>query len=124
MTEPVQNTTIIMGQPSAPQKSMGVAILLAIAFGPIGLLYASVTGGIVMFVVSLIVLPLTLMLGIFITWPACVIWAAIAVNKHREQQAALANQSPQSSTITTTAPVHKPANVVGQKSKEPIPPAQ
>ncbi|CAN0575788.1 unnamed protein product, partial [Laminaria digitata] len=89
MTEPVQNTTIIMGQAGAPQKSMGVAILLAIAFGPIGLLYASVTGGVVMFVVSLIVLPLTFFLGLIITWPACVIWAAIAVNRHREQQAAL-----------------------------------
>lgn len=124
MTEPVHNTTIIMSQPGAPQKSMGVAILLAIAFGPIGLLYASVTGGVIMFVVSIIVLPLTLFLGIFLTWPACVIWAAIAVNKHREQQALLASQTPQSSTIVTGAAANRPVNVIDQKPKEPIPPSQ
>jgi hypothetical protein len=36
-----QNTIIIVGK----QKSVGTAFLLAFLFGPLGLLYASVLGG-------------------------------------------------------------------------------
>ncbi len=70
----VGNNVVIVGG----QKSMGVAILLAFFFGPLGLLYVSVPGGLIlMFVglIGLIIWPLLL-----IPWLGSIIWAIIAVS--------------------------------------------
>jgi len=65
-------------------KSMAVAILLAIFFGPLGMLYSTVMGGVVMIVISILVGIFTLGFGLFLTWPICVIWAAIATNAYNK----------------------------------------
>lgn len=67
------------------KKSMGIALLLSLLFGPLGLLYSSIMGGVVMLVLSLIIVPLTLGIGALITWPICVIWSIIAVRKHNAE---------------------------------------
>lgn len=69
----------------APQKSVGVAVLLSILFGPLGMLYSTVLGGIIMLVVSLLVAVVTLGFGLVVTWPICVVWAAIAANSHNRR---------------------------------------
>ena len=79
VNQPEIHKTVVM---VAPTKSVGIALLLAIFFGPLGMLYSTVVGGITMMVVSLIVGLLTLGFGLFVTWPICVIWAAIAANSH------------------------------------------
>jgi hypothetical protein len=66
-------------------KSVGVAILLAFCFGPLGMLYSTVGGAVVMFFVSFFVGIVTLGMGLFITWPACVIWAAYAASEHNRR---------------------------------------
>ena len=62
------------------QKSMAASILLALFFGPLGMLYSTVMGAIVMMIVTPIVALLTVGLGLFVTQPICVIWAVIATN--------------------------------------------
>jgi len=62
-------------------KSVGVAVLLSIFFGPLGMFYSTVLGGSIMLIVSIIIGLLTLGLGLIVTWPICVIWAAVAANK-------------------------------------------
>lgn len=64
------------------KKSLGLALLLALFFGPLGLLYASILGGIVMFLVNLIIAIPTLGVGLLLTWPLTVLWAFLAINKH------------------------------------------
>ena len=59
-------------------KSPGIAILLTFLFGPIGMFYSTIVGAIVMMLVSLVVGLLTLGLGLLLTWPICIIWAALA----------------------------------------------
>ena len=54
-----------------PTKSLGLAIFLGVAFGPLGLLYSTVTGAIIMFFVNVLVGLLTLGFGLFLTWPIC-----------------------------------------------------
>jgi len=66
------------------EKSMLAAILLSLFFGPLGLLYASVTGGIVMLIISIVVGLFTLGVGLLITFPICIIWAVVATNKYNE----------------------------------------
>ena len=56
-------------------KTVWAAVLFALLFGPMGLLYCTITGTIVMTVVSI---PLALLLGrasSLIILPACTIWA-------------------------------------------------
>ena len=75
-----QKQTIIV----KAEKSMGITILLTILFGPLGMLYSTVTGAIVMIIVNVVVAIITLGFGLFITWPVCFIWAAIATNKYNK----------------------------------------
>lgn len=63
------------------QKSVGTAFLLAFLFGPLGLLYASVIGGVVMFVVGIILFFLIPIVGGIFAWVGCIIWAVIAAQK-------------------------------------------
>lgn len=69
-------------------KNVGLAVALSFFFGPLGLLYASVTGAIVMFFVNLAALFFTFGVGLLFTWPACVVWAIVASNNYNQRLAA------------------------------------
>ena len=72
------NTIIVVAQ----AKRLVLAIILALFFGPLGLLYSTVKGGVIMFFVNIVVGLFTFGVGLFITWPIGVIWAAMATNAH------------------------------------------
>lgn len=67
-----------------PTKSVGLAILLAVIFGPLGLLYSTVVGAIVMFIVNIVVALVTVGFGLILTWPICGVWAAVAVKSYNK----------------------------------------
>ena len=73
-----------------------MAIVLAFFFGPLGLLYASVKGAVIMFIISLVLAVLTLGVGLFIIIPMsniiCAVIAAVSVNAHNASVIAGANQ--------------------------------
>lgn len=66
-------------------KSVGVAILLTIFFGPLGMLYSTIGGAITMFFVTVVVGFLTVGLGLFLTQPVCVIWGAVAASSYNKK---------------------------------------
>ena len=80
--QPPYQTIIVMAQ---NKKSTGVAFILSFFFGPLGLLYASVTGGLIMLVISIPVAIFTLGFGLILTNIICVVWAIIAVNNHNSK---------------------------------------
>ena len=72
-------------------KSVGAALVLTFLFGPLGLLYVSILGGIIFLILSLVAAIFTLGLSLLISWPISMIWAAIAAsNQHSRYQAWLA----------------------------------
>lgn len=80
--QPVYQTNIVnIGN----RKSVGLAFLLAFLFGPLGLLYASVTGGIIMFILGIIIGIVTFGMGLILVWPICIIWAVIAANNENSK---------------------------------------
>ena len=83
MENPNQQTVIIVGQ----RKSVGIAFLLAFLFGPLGLFYASVVGGIVMFFLGILIAIVTFGFGLIFVWLACIIWAIIAANNANKKMA-------------------------------------
>ncbi len=66
------------------QKSMGVTIILTVLFGPFGMLYSTVTGGIIMLLVNVVIAFITFGFGLFLTWPICIIWAVVATNNYNK----------------------------------------
>lgn len=66
-------------------KSTMVAVILAFLFGPLGMMYSTVSGGVIMLIISLIVGIFTLGFGLLFTWPVCVIWAALAADRQNKK---------------------------------------
>lgn len=64
------------------RKSVGGALLLAGVFGPLGMLYSTVLGALVMLFVSIFLGSLTRGLSVLFTLPVCVIWAGFAAESH------------------------------------------
>lgn len=96
-TPPVQNFSssppnrpkvVIVGK----QKSTGTAFILAFLFGPFGLLYASVTGGIIMIFVGIFLFFLIPIIGGLISWIICMIWAVTAAGEANRNAIANANR--------------------------------
>lgn len=86
----VQQTTVIhVGN----QKSVAGAVLLALFFGPLGMLYATVTGALVMFVVNLIVGIPTLGLGLIVTVPIGAVWAGVSASSHNQRLGTMSAQA-------------------------------
>lgn len=86
-----------------PTKSLGISILLTLLFGPIGLFYASITGGLIMTLLP-VVLGVYLFLSVFsgdpfmffsslgslviygvLGWIVCLIWAAISITNYNDR---------------------------------------
>jgi len=82
-----QSQIIVVGN----SKSIALAIILALFFGPLGMLYSTVPGAAIMFFVKLVVVCLgvfTLGIGfllLLITQPACVVWAASSAANHNSR---------------------------------------
>src|SRR5258708_7750098 len=54
-----------------PTKSVGWAVVLSFFFGPLGMLYSTILGAIIMGVIWVIVAITTLGLGLFVVHPIC-----------------------------------------------------
>jgi hypothetical protein len=67
-------------------KNPGLAALLTIFFGPLGMAYSTVPGAITMCFISLFMAMATMGFGLFITWPVSVIWAVQAANEHNRRR--------------------------------------
>ena len=73
-------------------KSMGISIILTVLFGPLGMLYSTVPGAIIMAIISVVVGVFTVGIGLLITWPICIIWGAVATSTYNKKLLAGATQ--------------------------------
>lgn len=80
-TNPNPQQIVVVGA----QKSLGASILLTLFFGPLGLMYSTLTGGLIMLVLSVIIGIFTLGFGLIFTQIICVIWGIVAVNSHNSK---------------------------------------
>ena len=63
-------------------KSVGLSVVLALFFGPLGMFYSTIVGAVVMLIVNLAVAVFTAGIGLLFTWPVCMLWAGIATSNH------------------------------------------
>jgi hypothetical protein len=66
------------------ETSVGLALLLTLLFGPLGMLYSTVTGGLVMIVVTIVVGMFTFGIGLILLWPIYLIWGAMAAHNYNQ----------------------------------------
>jgi hypothetical protein len=74
----VQKSQVIIRMP----KSVALSVVLSLIFGPLGMLYSTVSGALIMLIITPIVAIPTLGFGLFMTQPICAIWAAVATNSY------------------------------------------
>ncbi len=73
------------------KKSITLAVILSMAFGPFGMFYSTISGAIIMLVTNLIIFVsgfLTWGEGwkyYILSWLICVIWSAIAVSSYNKK---------------------------------------
>lgn len=77
-----QKTNVVI---TRSPKSQGVSFILTFLFGPLGLFYSTVVGGIIMLVLGIIIAIVTLGLGAILAWLGSIIWGAIAVSAHNKK---------------------------------------
>lgn len=68
-----------------PLKSLAGALLFGTFLGPIGLLYATTTGGIIMIILEFIAICSKLPVPIIFVWVGACIWSVVATNKHNKK---------------------------------------
>ena len=65
-------------------RSVLLAVVLTVLFGPLGLFYASVWGALALIVVAAIGVVPTMGFVLIFVWPASIAWAVIAAsNQHK-----------------------------------------
>ncbi len=69
-------TVVVVGK----SKSVGLAFVLTFLFGPLGLFYSSVVGGVVMLIITVIIGIISFGFLAFLTWIPCIIWGVVAAN--------------------------------------------
>ncbi len=65
-------------------KSQGIGLILTLLFGPLGLFYGSIIGGIIMSIISIPVAIFTMGIGLLAVIPICCVWSLIAVGAHNK----------------------------------------
>lgn len=71
--------------PRLPLKSVAGALLFSVFLGPVGLLYATPTGGVVMIVLAIAIFPTKLPVPLAIVWLGSCIWSVVAVNRFNQK---------------------------------------
>lgn len=66
-------------------RSVGVALLLTFLFGPLGMLYSTISGALIMIAVSVVLAIFTLGFSLFVTWPISMIWGAMAASARNQR---------------------------------------
>ncbi|MBV8803133.1 MAG: hypothetical protein JO131_09300 [Gammaproteobacteria bacterium] len=71
--------------PFLPFKNLAGALLFTIFFGPLGLLYSSSMGGIIMLILGFITVCSKMIVPIIFVWIGSSIWSVIATNRYNKK---------------------------------------
>ncbi|GGH02210.1 hypothetical protein [Silvibacterium dinghuense] len=69
----------------ARTKSVALSLVLTFFLGPLGMLYSTIFGAIVMIVLSIPLFILTLGHAGFLIWPVSMIWGAWATHRYNQR---------------------------------------
>lgn len=68
-----------------PYKSVAAALIFCVLLGPVGLLYSTFWGGLLMIIIGLVVCSNKLFFPILLLWILCCIWSVGAVENYNKK---------------------------------------
>ncbi len=68
-----------------PLKNLAAALLFSVFLGPVGLLYASTVGGVIMIILGAIMIKSMLPVPIILVWVVSCVWSVVAVNRYNKR---------------------------------------
>jgi hypothetical protein len=71
--------------PILPFKSVAGALLFSVLLGPIGLLYASLLGGVIMICIGIVFMSKPTALLMAMVWTVSCIWSVAATNRYNHK---------------------------------------
>lgn len=71
--------------PHLPFKNLAGALLFTVFLGPLGLLYASSIGGIIMLILGFITICSKMIVPILFVWVGSSIWSVLATNRYNKK---------------------------------------
>lgn len=71
-------------QPARGHKSVFLAFVLTLFFGPFGMFYSTVKGAVIMLIVTVVLGAATSGVGLFFTQIVCIIWGMIAADSYNK----------------------------------------
>ncbi len=77
--------------PFLPYKNLALSLLFSVFLGPIGLLYATARGGIIMLLIAFWVISARFSVPIILMWISCCVWSVLATNRYNDKLLKLAN---------------------------------
>ena len=72
-------------KPHLPFKNLAGALLFTVFLGPLGLLYASSSGGIIMLIFGFITVCSKMIVPMIFVWMGSSIWSVLAVNRYNKK---------------------------------------
>lgn len=75
----------LKSKPHLPFKSLAGALLFSAFLGPLGLLYASTVGGVVMLIFGLITVCSKMIVPVIYVWVLSSVWSVIATNRYNKK---------------------------------------
>lgn len=76
-----------------PYKSLAIGLLFSLILGPLGLLYASFWGGVILLPLAIFVLVNKFYFFALLIWIACCMWSVRAIEKYNRQLLQVINLS-------------------------------
>ena len=70
---------------SLPVKSIATALLFCVVLGPFGLLYSSLTGGVVTMLAALLVIRSKALILLLLVWFVACFWGVAAANRYNDR---------------------------------------
>lgn len=80
-------------KPHLPFKSVAGALLFCVLLGPVGVLYSSTRGGVILIILGFIVACVQLPVPIIMVWLISCIWGVAAANKYNNKVMHLINKN-------------------------------
>jgi hypothetical protein len=68
-----------------PLKNIAAALLFSVILGPVGVLYSSVLGGVVMIILGFVAFSAKFPVPIIMVWLGSCIWSVAAANKYNKK---------------------------------------
>ncbi len=68
-----------------PLKSVAVSLIFCVLLGPLGVLYSSIVGGVILILAALLIVKSKLFVLLILVWLVSCVWGVIATNYYNEK---------------------------------------